>query len=38
MAAGHVEVTSTTYPLDQVATGWEDLVAGRVLGRAIVVP
>jgi len=38
MAAGHVEVTSTTYPLDRVATAWEDLVAGRVLGRAIVVP
>jgi D-arabinose 1-dehydrogenase-like Zn-dependent alcohol dehydrogenase len=31
-------LTSTAYSLDQVTTAWEDLLAGRVLGRAVVVP
>jgi D-arabinose 1-dehydrogenase-like Zn-dependent alcohol dehydrogenase len=38
LAAGHLEISSTTYPLDEVMTAWSDLLAGRVLGRAVVVP
>jgi propanol-preferring alcohol dehydrogenase len=38
MAAGRIEITSTTYSLDDAPKAWDDLVAGRVLGRAVVIP
>jgi len=38
MAAGLLKVTSTTYSLDDARSAWDDLLGGRVLGRAIVVP
>ena len=38
MGAGHITITSTMYSLDDVHRAWDDLVAGRVLGRAVVVP
>jgi propanol-preferring alcohol dehydrogenase len=38
MAAGRISVVSTTYRLDDAMTAWDELVAGRVQGRAIVVP
>ena len=38
VAAGRLEVVTTKYPLDHVASALTDLREGRVLGRAVLVP
>ena len=36
--AGHIESQVTRYPLDDVNSALDDLRAGRVSGRAVLVP